>query len=211
MRLIAPLGLLLALSGCGTIADSPFEGFGGFLADTHTPVRGPNGPVGDSDNMRRVRGEATTSEPLEPEPGNVWPGPLPPEMTLGDIQRANDAETLRPGEELRYGSPRGSSAPPGLQQASPQGLSQGQMPAQPVQNGQRIQPSPSNTPIAQPAPRDPTISTPSGPAVLRNGGGSNVQTYTDPRGNTGVVIPNGNGTSTLVAPDGSVQTVPSPR
>ncbi len=198
MRLLAPLGLLLALSGCGTIADSPFEGFGGFLADTHTPMRGPNSPVGDSDNMRRVMGEPTTAEPLVPEPGNVWPGPLPPEMTLGDIQRTNDADMLKPGEELRFGAPRGSSTPPAP------------LPQQPVQNGQRIQPAPSSTPALQPAPRDPTISTPGGPAVLGRGGGT-VQTYTDPRGNTGIVIPNGNGTSTLIAPDGSVQTVPSPR
>jgi hypothetical protein len=45
--------------------------------------------------------------------------------------------------------------------------------------------------------------------VLRNNG--SVSTYTDTTGNTGIVIPNGNGTSTLVAPDGTVQTVPSPR
>lgn len=198
MRLLAPLGLLMALSGCGTIADSPFEGFGDFLADTHTPFRGPNRPVGDSDNMRRVLGEPTTAEPLLPEPGNVWPGPLPPEMTLQDIQRSNDADMLKPGEELKFGGPRGSSTPPGP------------LPQQAVQNGQRIQPSPQNTPVPQPAPGDPTISTPNGPAALGKGGGS-VQTYTDPRGNTGIVIPNGNGTSTLVAPDGSVQTVPSPR
>lgn len=203
MRLIASLGLLVALSGCGHIASSPFDGFGGFLADTHSPLRNPNLPLGDSENMRRVMGEPSATEPLEPEPGNVWPGPLPPDMTLQDIQRGNDADVLKPGEELQYGAPRGSSTPPGplLQQ--------------PVQNGQRIQPTPQNTPttvppVAQPAPRDPFISTPNGPAALGNGGGK-VQTYSGPRGGTGIVIPNGNGTSTLVAPDGSVQTVPSPR
>jgi hypothetical protein len=197
MRLLAPILMLLALSGCQYVS-SPFEGFGGFIGDTHTVYRSPNRPVGDSDNMRRVMGEPSTSEPLVPEPGNVWPGPLPPEMTLQDIQRSNDQDVLKPGEEMNLRSPRGSSTPPAA------------LPQQPIQNGQRIQPTPqSGPPAAQPAPRDPTIQTPSGPAVLGNSG--SVQTYTDPRGNTGIVIPNGNGTSTLIAPDGSVQTVPSPR
>jgi hypothetical protein len=199
MRLLASLGLLLALTGCGQFADSPFDGFGGFVADTHNVMRGPNRPVGDSDNMRRVMGEASTSEPLLPEPGNVWPGPQPPDMTLSDIQRANNGEDiLKPGEEMNLRSPRGSSTPPGVIGTGP------------IQNGQRVQPSPQTLPSnAQPAPRDPTIQTPSGPAVLRNNG--SVSTYTDTTGNTGIVIPNGNGTSTLVAPDGTVQTVPSPR
>lgn len=197
MRLLAPIGILLLVTGC-QFASSPFDGFGGFIADTHSPLRGPNRPVGDSDNMRRVMGEPSTSEPLVPEPGNVWPGPLPPEMTLQDIQRGNDQDMLKPGEEMNLRSPRGSSTPPAS------------LPQQPVQNGLRIQPTPQTIPSnAQPAPRDPTIQTPSGPAALGNNG--SVQTYTDPRGNTGIVIPNGNGTSTLIAPDGSVQTVPSPR
>lgn len=38
--------------------------------------------------------------------------------------------------------------------------------------------------------------------------GNGVQTYTDPKGGTGVVVPNGNGTSTLVGADGSITTVP---
>jgi hypothetical protein len=197
MRLLAPIGILLLVSGC-QYASSPFDGFGGFVSDTHTPYRNPNRPVGDSDNMRRVMGEESTAAPLLPEPGNVWPGPLPPAMTLQDVQRSNDQDILKPGEEMNLRGQRGSSTPPGTLQQ------------QPIQNGQRIQPAPQTTPsYVQPAPRDPTIQTPSGPAALgRNGA---VQTYTDPRGNTGIVIPNGNGTSTLVAPDGSVQTVPSPR
>ena len=42
-------------------------------------------------------------------------------------------------------------------------------------------------------------------------GGNGVQTYTDPKGGTGIVVPNGNGTSTLIGADGSVTTVPTPR
>jgi hypothetical protein len=38
-----------------------------------------------------------------------------------------------------------------------------------------------------------------------------VQTYTSPNGVTGVAVPNGNGTTTLIAPDGTTQTVPTPR
>ncbi len=191
MRRIASLGLLLAMTGCSQYVGSPFDGFGGFAADTHTIYRNPNRPAGDTENMRRVFGEAAQEEPLLPEPGNVWPGPLPPQMTLQDLQRENPDATLKSGEEMYLGRPLGSSTPPGTGQVRP------------------ATPAPMQMPQAQPAPRDPTVMTPSGPAMLQNNGG--VQTYTDPRGGTGIVVPNGNGTSTLIAPDGSVQTVPSPR
>ena len=48
--------------------------------------------------------------------------------------------------------------------------------------------------------------------MILNPGNGGVQTYTPSTGGgVGIVVPNGNGTSTLVGPDGSVQTVPSPR
>jgi hypothetical protein len=139
MRRIASLGLLLALAGCGQYVGSPFAGFGGFIADTHNISRSPNRPAGDSDNMRRVEGQPATSEPLVPEPGNVWPGPLPPDKTLADIERDTNG-TLKPGEAMTLRNPDAS----------------------------------------------------------QNGTGT-------------VMVPNGNGTSTLIRPDGSVQTVPTPK
>ena len=38
-----------------------------------------------------------------------------------------------------------------------------------------------------------------------------MQTYTAPGGGVGIVVPNGNGTNTLIAPDGSVSTAPQQR
>jgi hypothetical protein len=76
MRRIALLGLILSsplvLSGCGVVG-SPFDGFGGFIADTHTPIRAPNRPAGDSQNIHRVEGESVMPEPLLSATGNVWP------------------------------------------------------------------------------------------------------------------------------------------
>ena len=46
------LGLTLLLPGCAYVG-SPFDGFGGFIGDTHTIYRGQNRPVGDSINMER--------------------------------------------------------------------------------------------------------------------------------------------------------------
>lgn len=192
------LPVLLGLAGCGRYASSPFNGFPDFIGDTHNIYLNPNRPLGDSDNMRRVEGLPAVSEPLLPEPGNVWPGPLPPARTLGDIDRDSSSDLLKPGQELGM-NPRGSSTPPGSNQP---GL-------------YSIQPSTPNTYPALPdhaQPRPPsagTVITPSGPAVINRRGP--VPTYTDPTGATGIVVPNGNGTSTLVAPDGSVQTVPTPR
>ncbi len=198
MRRIVSLGLLLAMAGCGRYAGSPFDGFGGFIGDTHNIYANPNRPVGDSDNMRRALGQPATSEPLAPEPGNVWPGPIPPDRTLGDIAR-DPNETLKPGDEMNLGRPLGSSTPPGSTQPG----------AQPLPSSPNPSPALPDHQQPRPGPGDTTILTPSGPGVINNGG--SVRTYTDPRGTTGIVVPNGNGTSTLVAPDGSVQTVPSPR
>jgi hypothetical protein len=185
MRRIALLGLCLFASGCGRYASNPFDGFGGFVADTHTLNSDPNQPLGDSDTMRRVRGMSANSEPLLPEPGNVWPGPVEASPTLGDLEKMNPDQMLKPGAEMTF--PRTS---PGLSVA-PSSM------------------APSPTPPSQPAPPIRTLNTPTGPATVSGGGG--VQSYTDQKGGTGLVVPNGNGTSTLIAPDGSVQTVPSAR
>jgi hypothetical protein len=220
MRRFALLSLTLAmpavLSGCD-YAGSPFESFGNFIGDTHTVSLNPNRPVGDSENLRRVTGRGVSIDPLLPEPGNVWPGPSKPDPTLEDIERSQN-------QPLGSGTP--PPPPPGMDQPvapHPQPRPDGP----PVQAGRRGSSSPptAEAPVpqvspyaaapnrqpAQPPPRSGTIQTPQGPAALSSGGGG-VQTYTPPTGGgVGLVVPNGNGTSTLIGPDGSVQTVPSPR
>jgi hypothetical protein len=198
MRRIASLGLLLAVAGCGQFVGNPTSGMGGFIADTHNVVRNPNGPEGGSDNVRRVLGEQEDIKPLEPEPGNIWPGPLPPQKTLEDLERNPDA-LLKPGEEIDMRPATGSGTPPGSAQPST------------VQPSAAPAPMPTPRPIKQSAPKSSTVQTPGGIAVLNQGSATSVQTYTDPKGGTGLMVPNGNGTSTMIAPNGSVQTVPTPK
>ncbi len=170
MHRLASIGVLLAMTGCSHLPDSsampsmpslpsssdivgnPLVGAGGFIADTHTYHRGPNRPVGDSDNMRRVAGQDMASDPLLPEEGNIWPGPIPADKTLADIEKQNAAEVLKSGEQLNLGNG---------------GLSGGGAPSR----------------------------TPATPSV----------TSFKP-----ILVPNGNGTSMLIGPDGSVKTVPTP-
>ncbi len=99
MRRIALLGLILsaplALSGCGVVGD-PTVGFGGFIADTHTFYRGPNRPDGEAENMMRAKGESVTADALMPAEGNVWPGPIPRELTLSELENGPDAANRSP-------------------------------------------------------------------------------------------------------------------
>jgi hypothetical protein len=204
MRRTALLGLTLLLPGCQSYVGSPFDGFGGFIADTQTFDSNPNRPVGNTPNMLRAYGREVDVEPLTVESGNVWPGPAPEGPTLQDLQREQNRSdsaaqpqppSLQPMPQGRP-QPRGSSTPP--ESMPPYPASPTPMPATPPQLPAQRPPS------AQfyQAPGGPVVSPPSG-----NG----VRTYIDPRGGTGIIVPNNNGTSTLIAPDGSVTSVPNPR
>ena len=203
MRRYAFLVSILALPGC--------SGFGHFLADTFSsPFSNPNTPMADSENLRRVLGQDLTTTPLQPEPGNVWPGPQPPEPSLTDVEnKGNNAgsDAVVPGAQPglpagRQPRPRGSSTPPGSVQPD-------------------ASPSPSAAPVTPPfsanqAPQTPgnrlgtVVQTPQGPAVDAGGNG-NYRQLTTPQGPGAIIVPNGNGTSTIINPNGSVQTVPTPR
>ena len=80
MRRIVFLGLVVPLAGCGfnTWSDLPFS-----------TGSNPNLPAGDSENMRRAMGEPARIEPLTPEAGDVWPGPIKPPPTLQDLENQN--------------------------------------------------------------------------------------------------------------------------
>ncbi len=202
---IALFGLVLSVAGCGadTWASAPF-----------TTGTNPNRPPGDSENLRRAMGEIVPVRPLTPEPGDIWPGPLPPPPTLQDLEKQSN---LQPGPEQPVpGSPnameqqeqrparpppRGSSTPPGSTQP-------GLAPLPKVSPA-----SPSSAPPAAPPARNPSgqvVQTPSGPGVT-SGGTSGYQTLTAPGGGNAIVVPNGNGTSTIIYSDGRIETVPTPR
>ena len=205
MRRIALTCLCLALSGCGydTWWNPPF-----------TSGSNPHFPAGDSENMRRVTGEEPDVPALTPEPGDIWPGPLPPEPTLQDLEQQTgqqpETEQAVPGSPLFNQAkppapppqlPRGSSTPPGSVQP---GLAP--IPA-PV--GPQV-----STPVAPPpgATLRPgqVVPTPSGPGVTTGGTGG-YQTLSVPGGGSAIVVPNGNGTSTVIYPNGKIETVPTPR
>ena len=100
----ALLGATLLLSACsgmenpvGTLGDmlsspseifgNPLVGSGTLLGDTSSFSLNPNRPVSDAPNVNRVLGKGYEQEPLLPEGGNVWPGPLPPAKTMSDLQK----------------------------------------------------------------------------------------------------------------------------
>ncbi len=177
MRRSALLGLALFLSGC-QFAGNPFDGFGGFLGDTHGFKANPNLPAGSEETMQRVEGRDVTVEPLLPEPGNVWPGPMKPLPTMQELQQQQNTQPLP--------APNVPAKPPPL-------LFPGEMPQQP------------QTPGAT-----QTYPTPNGPAITTENP-NGIRTFTAPGGGQGIVVPNGNGTSTLIGPNGSITTVPTPK
>ncbi len=209
MRRFALLGpiLLMAgpLTGCtgmGVFYDHVFSFFG----------ENPNAPAGNSENLLRARGRMVGISPLEPEPGNVWPGPQAPDPTLSDIERDQNRETSRgfpattvPNPGLPAGAqPRpvqpGSSTPPDSTQP---GLS-------PNGGAPNVPPAPRSS--LPGSTRGSVVTTPQGPAVDTGGGNGRYRTLESPvPGNRGILVPNGNGTSTLIGPDGSIQTVPTPK
>jgi len=199
MRRVALLGLCLMLPSCGgyryaTWRNPPFTT--GFQ---------PHAPVGDSENLRRAMGEDVIVKPLTPEPGDVWPGPLQPEPTLEDLVKQGNMgapEQPVPGSPLQRGTRppiKGSSTPPANAQP---GLPP--LPAFPGTSAAPAAPPPGRNPGGQ------VLQTPSGPAVT-NGGTSGYQTLTEPGGGSAVVVPNGNGTSTIIHSDGRIETVPTPK
>jgi hypothetical protein len=104
--------------------------------------------------------------PLTTQPGDIWPGPLPPPTTLQDLEKQSQTGVEAPTK----GSPLGRSG------------------------ASLTAPLPNGTPGAKPG------GTPSGAAV---GPGQPP----DQR----IIVPNGNGTSTVIYPDGRIETIPTPK
>ena len=184
---------------CQSFVGSPFDGFGGFFGDTQTFASNPNRPLGNTPNMLRADGEEVDVEPLTAESGNVWPGTGSRRPDAAGPASTSRTSPTRPRQPplppAAHPQPRGSSTPPGSA-----------MPPPPA-------PMPlSATPPQLPPQRQPSTQfyqSPAGTAISPQPG-NGVRTYTDPRGGIGIIVPNGNGTSTLIAPDGTVTTAPEP-
>ena len=205
MRRFALLFLCTALSACGynTWWNPPF-----------TTGFNPNMPPGDSVNLRRVTGEQVNVQPLTPEPGDIWPGPLPPEPTLQELEQ--QGETGQP-ERPVPGSPQFQGTQPAQPPYTPPPPATRGSSTPPTPNQPGLSKLPNPTPPAQtktappaPNPGSQVYQTQHGPAVT-NGGTSGYQTLTTPGGGSAIVIPNGNGTSTIIHSDGTIETVPTPR
>jgi hypothetical protein len=205
MRRIALLSLALTLSGCGykTWWNPPFSG--GF---------NPNQPVSDSENMRRVLGDATPVEPLLTEPGDIWPGPLRPPPTLQDLETTG---SLTPQPEAPVlGSPlsRGVAPPvlsptPSPGSSTPPGNTAPGLPALRTAPPLSSYAAPPIT-LSPNRPNGQVIQTPNGSNVV-TGSGPGYQTTIAPGGGQSIVVPNGNGTSTIIHADGRIETVPTPK
>jgi hypothetical protein len=191
MRRLALFGVLLLLAGC--------QGFGGFLGDTFSRNGDPNQPITTAENVQRANGGEPAPAPIPVQPGNVWPGPIKPLPSLADI-----AKTLpeASGVPVLPNVPASPALPP---RSSVPILT---APPSTVQTPPPSTPSAGNAPSV---PRGTTIHTSKGPEVV-SGGTGNFLTLTTPDGQyAGIMVPNGNKTSTIIRPDGSVETVPAPR
>lgn len=196
MRRLALLGLCsLSLTGCAYHAWDRIP----FVAGAD-----PYAPPGESENIRRARGQQIAPEALSPATGNMWPGPIQPTPSLADLVKQESGGRL-PNLQPLPGQPQAPLMPPrqGNLAAGPPVLA----PVQPY-----IPPVPNvATPSTPgPAPVPPTggvVQTPEGPAVTSGGTGA-FSTVTMPNGQTGIVVPNGNGTSTVIMSNGQVQTIP---
>ena len=205
MRRIALFCLALTLSGCGYKAwwNPPFSG-----------GSNPNAPTGDSENLLRARGQEPTVQRLTTEPGDIWPGPLPPAPTMKDLVNTGgltpEPEQPVPGSPLSRGTAPPSPSPnPSTGSSTPSENNQPGLP--PLQSAPPL--SSYAAPPAAPPPRGSTgqvIQTPGGPNVTTSGG-PGYQTTTTPGGGQAIVVPNGNGTSTVIHSDGKIETIPTPK
>ena len=143
----------------------------------------PNAPAGNSEMFQRLRGEPVEITPLLPEAGQVWPGPQAPDLTLQEIEKQqnqpNAGASVGPADRRVPHAP--GSAPNVVNPAGPPNL------------------------IAPPQ------QTPGGTSLDVTGGQKvpGVRQLQPPAPGKGILVPNGNGTSTLIGPDGSISTVPS--
>jgi len=172
--------LLAGCTGTGVFFDHTFSWFG----------NNPNAPAGNSEMFLRLRGEPVTITPLLPETGNVWPGPQKPDPTLQELEAQQQKAGATPavvggGTGHQQPRPAGSGAP------APAVVTPGTAPTGMVSPPQRTR---------------------NGTAIDTTGG-QKVPGYRDlqpaPPAGKGILVPNGNGTSTLIGPDGSVSTVPT--
>lgn len=78
MRKTLVLGLALLLTGCTSERQ--------FFRESLWPFGNPNAPVATSETAQRALGQSPPVTVLQPQPGDVWPGPVQPMPTLSQVQ-----------------------------------------------------------------------------------------------------------------------------
>ncbi len=198
MRRSAVLGTLLLLSGC--------SGLGHFFQDTvRIPGQNPNATTGVSENLLRSRGERPTEDAILPQNGNVWPGPPQPLPSLSDVSRngGQNAGDLLGGTGGGTGGgtmPRGGSMSLGEQSQ--------------IHGGAATNESGFSGGSLSDSVPDPAVKfraqhpqMPSGNGSGGSGSGAGGSGGAGTGAGSDIVIPNGDGTSTVISPDGTVKTV----
>ena len=217
------LGLAALLGGCSSFNDASYgmvNGIANAGARSGAPWGGMQAePPEASSTIARLRGEPQQVSTLRVEEGNVWPAQEGPRATLANPDAAmRNIPVYRPGELDRMSAPAGRSTwqpvdPPNPPAAPPGINSSSSLPPPPIQQIEppRAVARPSTLPQPQPPRRadGQVIQTPSGP-VTTTGGTDRVQGYVAPDGSTGTIHNDGN-TTTIIGPDGRVQTVPAQR
>lgn len=176
----------------------------------------PNAPKADSVNIRRSLGDPDTVAQLDVEPGDIWPGPQKSDPTLIDLQRDDASEAARgfartaiPGTRVPGATDHEQPRPVGSSTPSPNGdlpgPGLGRAPLLPP-----TAPPPPATSVPGPGPLGRVTQTPRGP-VVDAGGTPGYRQLLTPRGPGAIMVPNNNGTSTILEPGGGIQTVPTPR
>jgi len=166
------------------LALSGCSGFGKFWHDTLTlPGANPNAPTGDTENMVRATGGNVQALPILPVGGNIWPGPPQALPSLSDVEGDH-------GLAAKIGNPAtfyGGAELGGAQLEEGGSMSAGEQDG--VHHGVR------------------DFSDSGSSTALPNHEEDNAAKYgAKPRAGT-ITIPNGDGTDTLIAPDGGVRVV----
>ncbi len=79
MRIPLALMAALCLTGC--------TGGGAFAEHALWPFGNPNAPPAASETAQRALGKTPDVAPLQPQPGDVWPGPAQPMPTLSEVEK----------------------------------------------------------------------------------------------------------------------------
>jgi hypothetical protein len=186
MRRFVVLAALLATGCTGS-------GFARYEADTFSfPWNNPNEPTGGTENFARARhGIKNANQPLLTEAGDIWPGPPMLVPTLKDLQKQQMAEINNQGGTVDTGL-----AP---------------LPALPSLPGYEISPQEAPHPTPTHVFQSGSVAVPGGRTVPLGGAESYKEVNPGANGMPGaIVVPNGNGTSTVIGPTGNVTTIPTP-